>query len=175
MDQLKVFKSFSRKESEKLKLRLKSDSVIYFQKNDILGIKYNYEDFKLIDLMSMIPFATMQQFVITPTNLVGVYKLLHQQKFRPTIKYTGEIPHDHKSELENLLKISAINSLSKDVFESLEYLENEYEIYIEGITFFYKKERISINSNGIIYGNNDAYNFADTLLYESKKMNFSVY
>lgn len=164
MNQLKVFTIFDDRGKKEFERIFGEQNIVFFQKSNVIGIRYNYGSDKLKNIMPLVPFSVTQQFMITPEHFINIYLNLKKMGKRAFIHMTDELPEDEESEFHTLLN-SLKEGNKSEILDRLNHLEEEYNVIPKSISFTHQKNRISLNSNGIIFGDDEAYEITDELLY----------
>ncbi|MCU5120956.1 hypothetical protein OCB76_08705 [Bacillus cereus] len=157
MEQIKMLEVFNKSGLKKLNKIFGPNNVVYLPKSSLAGVKYDYENNKLQYVMDNIPFSHTQQFIITPNKFADIILNLCSKGYKPNCKlFHSDIePYDLDSfntKLQLLRQnpcIETKNALLEELFK----LEEEYNTYIESLSFFMNNERVTIQANGILFSN----------------------
>ncbi|HFT5902385.1 TPA: hypothetical protein ACGSMF_003511 [Bacillus cereus] len=167
MEQIKIMEIFNKRGLNKLNKIFGPDNIVYLPKSSLAGIKYDYDNNKLQYVMEKIPFSVTQQFIITPNKFADIILNLCKKGYNPNCKFYHTSIDEN--DLENFrIKLKKIRTepnqnTKKALLEVLLYLENEYDTFIESITFYSNNERYNIQANGILFSESTSLEITDEI------------
>jgi hypothetical protein len=164
MGQMKMFKMFNQKNTKTFNNLFGENNIVCFDRSNIVGVRYDYEHNRLKNIMSFIPFAETQQFMITPEHFVSIYSNIKYNGLRPTLQLNVDLPLEECQEFESILENFKLSNFKEKLVEKLIELEEEFNAYPEKISFFYNNHRVTLYSNGIFFGEDDSLEFTDEVL-----------
>ena len=165
--QVKLFHVFNHSVIDDLIRIFGQENVVQFANPNIVGIKYDYSTNKLSTIMSKIPFDEVQQFILTPSTLLELVRVASVFGFRPTISLDVELDDEEEKQLleqaVSQLKQSPDNGLNI-LKKELTKLEEDYNAMPNAVVFRVNNERVTIQSNGILFASDNTLNAADNVL-----------
>lgn len=167
--QLKMFKVFNPNSLMSLNNIFGENNIIGFDKSNIVGIKYDYENNHLKCIMKKIPFTLTQQLIITSQHFVDIIGNIGSKGLRSNIGLNMEIPDEEMQQLnEYIFKISkpkADKKIYKElIFDEIIRLEEEYGVEIESVSFTDQNKRILFKNNGIVFADEESLEVAGEVL-----------
>ncbi|PKF88428.1 hypothetical protein CW306_13775 [Bacillus sp. BA3] len=167
--QLKMFKTFDKNSLNSLNSIFGEKNIVGFNNSDLVGIKYDFNENKLKNVMQKIPFSLTQQLIITSQHFTKIIENIGSKGFRPNFKLNMEIPDEELSLLnEYIFKISKpyINkeTYKELIFDEFNRLEEEYDAELESVSFTFNNERIVFRNNGIVFADENLFDVAGELL-----------
>ncbi|WP_169865205.1 hypothetical protein [Sutcliffiella halmapala] len=167
--QLKMFKIFNTESLMSLNNIFGPNNIVGFDKTNIVGIKYDYENNQLKYIMQKVPFTLTQQLIITSQHFVDMIEKIGSKGFRSNIDLNMELPDDEIKQLnEYIFRISKAQT-DKKLYKELIYdeiirLEDEFGAEIESVSFTVQNKRIKFKNNGIVFADEDSFEVAGEVL-----------
>ncbi|MCM3620331.1 hypothetical protein M3936_22505 [Sutcliffiella horikoshii] len=162
--QLKMFKVFNSNGVGDLINIFGDENIVEFERSNIVGIKYDFNNNKLKYIMQRVPFHMTQQLIITSRLFIEIIEKIGSKGYRINYKLNMDLPKEETNQLnEYIFNISKNHSYDKIrlykncITEELNRLEEEYDVEFESVGFNSDGQRIVFMNNGILFANQDSF------------------